>query len=449
MSNKVKINNAYIEDLTILIEKKKSEELIKIIESLHAVDIAEIIEYLSSEYIKYFYDLVPEEVSATVLIELEDNTREDLLQGLSPREIAEEVIEKLATDDAADLIAEFTKKKKEAVLSHIEDIRHASDISDLLSYPEGTAGTLMEKELIQVNENWNTVQCLEEIRKQANNVKKVYSIYVVNNNNKLLGLISLRKLLLTERSTAIKDIMFTDIISIKTTEENEYVANVMQKYNLVVLPVVDNLGALIGRITFDDVMDVAKEEAEKDYQMASGISEDVESKDSIWELTRARLPWLLIGMLGGLLVAQVIGLFNIEENFELALFIPLIAAMGGNVGVQSAAIVVQGLANESLRMENIFHKLVKELAVGLLNGITCSAIILAAAFALGYGIEISITVSVSLLVIIVFAALFGTIIPLTLQKHNIDPALATGPFITTINDVLGLFIYFWIGQIIL
>lgn len=449
MSNKVKINNAYIEDLTILIEKKKSEELIKIIESLHAVDIAEIIEYLSSEHIKYFYDLVPEEVSATVLIELEDNTREDLLQGLSPREIAEEVIEKLATDDAADLIAEFTKKKKEAVLSHIEDIRHASDISDLLSYPEGTAGTLMEKELIQVNENWNTVQCLEEIRKQANNVKKVYSIYVVNNNNKLLGLISLRKLLLTERSTAIKDIMFTDIISIKTTEENEYVANVMQKYNLVVLPVVDNLGALIGRITFDDVMDVAKEEAEKDYQMASGISEDVESKDSIWELTRARLPWLLIGMLGGLLVAQVIGLFNIEENFELALFIPLIAAMGGNVGVQSAAIVVQGLANESLRMENIFHKLVKELAVGLLNGITCSAIILAAAFALGYGIEISITVSVSLLVIIVFAALFGTIIPLTLQKHNIDPALATGPFITTINDVLGLFIYFWIGQIIL
>ncbi len=449
MSNKVKINNAYIQDLTVLIEKKKSEELIKIIESLHAVDIAEIIECLSSEYIKYFYDLVPEEVSANVLIELEDNTREDLLQGLSPREIAEEVIEKLATDDAADLIAEFTKKKKEAVLSHIEDIRHASDISDLLSYPEGTAGTLMEKELIQVNENWNTVQCLEEIRKQANNVKKVYSIYVVNNNNKLLGLISLRKLLLTERSTAIKDIMFTDIISIKTTEENEYVANVMQKYNLVVLPVVDDLGALIGRITFDDVMDVAKEEAEKDYQMASGISEDVESKDSIWELTRARLPWLLIGMLGGLIGAQVIGLFNIEENFELALFIPLIAAMGGNVGVQSAAIVVQGLANESLQMENIFHKLVKELAVGLLNGITCSAIILAASFALGYGIEISITVSLSLLVVIVFAALFGTIIPLTLQKYNIDPALATGPFITTINDVLGLFIYFWIGQIIL
>ena len=449
MSNKVKINNAYIQDLTVLIEKKKSEELIKIIESLHAVDIAEIIECLSSEYIKYFYDLVPEEVSANVLIELEDNTREDLLQGLSPREIAEEVIEKLATDDAADLIAEFTKKKKEAVLSHIEDIRHASDISDLLSCPEGTAGTLMEKELIQVNENWNTVQCLEEIRKQANNVKKVYSIYVVNNNNKLLGLISLRKLLLTERSTAIKDIMFTDIISIKTTEENEYVANVMQKYNLVVLPVVDDLGALIGRITFDDVMDVAKEEAEKDYQMASGISEDVESKDSIWELTRARLPWLLIGMLGGLIGAQVIGLFNIEENFELALFIPLIAAMGGNVGVQSAAIVVQGLANESLQMENIFHKLVKELAVGLLNGITCSAIILAASFALGYGIEISITVSLSLLVVIVFAALFGTIIPLTLQKYNIDPALATGPFITTINDVLGLFIYFWIGQIIL
>jgi magnesium transporter len=450
MSDKIEITRGYIEELTALIENKNSSKLFKIITKLHVADIAEIIEYLSNDHAKYFYNLIAnEEDSAAVLIEIEDDTRENLLQDLSAKEIAEEVIENLATDDAADVIGELSEDKKEEVLSHIEDIEHASDISDLLSYPEDTAGGLMEKELIKVNENWNTVQCLKEMRKQADNVKTVYTIYVVDDNNKLLGLMSLRRLLVTERATAIKDIMFTDIISVKATEENEDVSNIMQKYDLVVLPVVDDSARLLGRITIDDVMDVAKEEAEKDYQMASGISEDVESSDSIWELTRARIPWLLIGMLGGLFGAKIIGIFDLERNFELAFFIPLIAAMGGNVGIQSAAIVVQGLANDSLKMENMFQKLLKELGIGLLNGIICSLIILGATFLLGYSIELSITVSVSLLAVIVFAALFGTFIPLTLKKYNIDPALATGPFITTVNDVLGLFIYFMIGQAIL
>ena len=450
MSDKIEINNLYIEQLIVLIQKNDSSKLIKIITKLHTADVAEIIESLSTEYAKYFYKLITnEEDSAAVLIELEDNTRENLLRDLSAKEIAEEVIENLATDDAADLIGELSEDKKEEVLSYIEDVDHASDISDLLKYPEDTAGSLMEKELIKVNKDWNTVQCLKEMRKQADSVKKIYTIYVVDDREKLLGLMSLKTLLLTEKTTAVKDTMFTEIISVKATEENEEVANMMQKYDLIVLPVVDNTGRLLGRITIDDVMDVAKEEAEKDYQMASGILEDVESSDSIWELTRARIPWLLIGMVGGLLGAKVIGIFNLEKNFELAFFIPLIAAMGGNVGIQSAAIVVQGLANESLKMENIFQKLLKELGVGLLNGIICSLIILVAAFTLGYSIELSTTVSISLLAVIIFAALFGTFTPLTLKKYNIDPALATGPFITTANDVLGLFIYFWIGQAIL
>ena len=450
MSDRIEITSAYVEELIALIENKNASKLFEIITELHVADIAEIIDYLSAEHAKYFYNLIAnEEESAAVLIEIEDDTRENLLQDLSAKEIAEEVIDNLATDDAADVIGELSEDKKEEVLSHIENMEHASDISDLLSYAENTAGGLMAKELIKVNENWNTVQCLKEMRKQADNVKTVYTIYVVDDNDKLLGLMSLRRLLVTERATAIKDIMFTDIISVKATEENEDVANIMQKYDLVVLPVVDDSARLIGRITIDDVMDVAKEEAEKDYQMASGISEDVESSDSIWELTRARIPWLLIGMLGGIFGAKVIGIFDLERNFELAFFIPLIAAMGGNVGIQSAAIVVQGLANDSLKMENIFQKLLKELGIGLLNGVICSLIIFVVTFGLGYSIGLSITVSISLLAVIVFAALFGTFIPLTLKKYKIDPALATGPFITTVNDVLGLFIYFWIGQAIL
>jgi len=450
MSDKIEINSAYIIELTSIIEAKKSKELISRIEELHIADIAEIIEDLSLENAKYLFELISdEEKSAAVLVELEDDTREDLLEDLSAKEIAKEVIDNLESDDAADIIGELSEDKKEEVLSHIEDEELASDISDLLNYPENTAGGLMAKELIKVNENWNTVQCLKEMRKQAEGIKKVYTIYVVNNNDKLLGLLSLRKLLLTERSTSIKDIITTEIISVKATTDDKDVANIMHKYDLVALPVIDDLGKLIGRITVDDVMDVAKEEAEKDYQMASGISEDVESGDSVFELTRARLPWLIIGMLGGLLGAEVIGIFDLKENLELAFFIPLIAAMGGNVGVQSAAIVVQGLANDSLKMENIFQKLIKELGVGLLNGIICSVIILGAAFGLGYSMELSFTVSISLLAVIVFAAIFGTFIPLTLEKYKIDPALATGPFITTVNDVLGLFIYFWIGQAIL
>jgi magnesium transporter len=449
MSEKIKISAEFIQEISELIARDNLVKLQELLVDLHIADIAEILEGISLADARKLYAIIDEEKSAEILVELDDDLREDLLAELTSKEIAEEVIENLESDDAADVIGELPEEKQEEVLSHIEDKEHASDISDLLSFPEDSAGGLMAKEFIKVNENWNTLQCLREMRKQAEHVKKVHTIYVVDNDDVLLGSMSLRRLLLAETNTPVKEILKTEIISVKATEDDEVVANIMNKYDLVVLPVVDDESKLIGRITIDDVMDVVKEEAEKDYQMASGISEDVESRDNVWTLTRARLPWLLIGMMGGMLGAEVIGIFDIRENFELAFFIPLIAAMGGNVGVQSAAIVVQGLANDSLKMDNIFQKLLKELGVGLLNGIICSLIVLSAAFALGYGMALSLTVSISLLVVIVFAALFGTFVPLTLEKYEVDPALATGPFITTVNDVLGLFIYFLIGQAIL
>ena len=449
MSEQREITGQLIHEIRMQIGRKDTAKLQDLIDDLHVADIAEILEEISTTDAQFLYQFIAEEKSAEILVELDDDLREDLLADLTAKEIAEEVIDNLETDDAADVIGELSEEKQEEVLSLIEDKDHASDISDLLTYPEDTAGGLMAKELIKVNENWNTLQCLREMRKQAEHVKQVHTIYVVDNDDVLLGSMSLSGLLLTETNTPIKEIIKTEIISVKATEDDKDVANIMNKYDLIVLPVVDDMNRLIGRITIDDIMDVVKEEAEKDYQMASGISEDVESSDSVWAHTRARLPWLLIGMVGGLLGAKVIGIFDITENFELAFFIPLIAAMGGNVGVQSAAIVVQGLANDSLKLDSILSKLIKELGVGLLNGIICSIIILGAAFSLGYGLTLSLTVSISLLAVIVFAALFGTFVPLTLEKYEIDPALATGPFITTVNDVLGLFIYFWIGQMIL
>ena len=449
MSSKKEINRQFLSELSDFISNNSDKKTQSLICDLHIADIAEIIEELSIEQATYLFQLIDEERSAKILIEIEDETREHILSTLSSKEIATEVIENLESDDATDVLSELPKEQKEEILSLIEDDDHASDIEDLLNYPEDTAGGLMAKELIKVNENWTTIRCLKEMRKQSSEVKEVHTIYVVDDQDKLVGTLSLKRLLLTETKILINEIANYDIVSVIATEDDEEVANIMNKYDLIVMPVIDKKGVLLGRITIDDVIDVVKEEAEKDYQMASGITEDVESSDSVWQLTRARLPWLLIGLVGGLLGAKVIGIFEIDKNIELAFFIPLIAAMGGNVGVQSAAIVVQGLANESIKINTTLSKLVKELGVALLNGIICSTIIFGATFALNYPIDLSLTVSLSLFSVIVFAALFGTFVPLTLDKYKIDPALATGPFITTVNDILGLVIYFLIGQSIL
>ena len=449
MCKNKEINSQFLSELSNFISNNSDKKIQSLICDLHIADIAEIIEELSIEQATYLFQLIDEERSAQILIETEDETREHILSTLSSKEIAIKVIENLESDDATDVLSELPKEQKEEVLSLIEDDEHASDIEDLLNYPEDTAGGLMAKELIKVNENWTTIRCLKEMRKQSSEVKEVHTIYVVDNHEKLVGTLSVKRLLLTETKILINEIANYDIVSVIATEDDEEVANIMNKYDLIVMPVIDEKGVLLGRITIDDVMDVVKEEAEKDYQMASGITEDVESSDSIWQITRARLPWLLIGLVGGLLGAKVIGIFEIEKSIELAFFIPLIAAMGGNVGVQSAAIVVQGLANESIKINTILSKLVKELGVALLNAIICSTIIFGVTFALNYPIDLSLTVSLSLFSVIVFAALFGTFVPLTLDKYKIDPALATGPFITTVNDILGLVIYFLIGQSIL
>jgi len=449
MPKKININKDFIDNLVLIIKNKDYEQLQESLLNIHHADIAEIITNLSDFESQFLYENLHDETAALVLKEVEDEKRKTLLSKLSAKEIAVDVIDNLESDDAVDVILDLSEKKKEEVLSHIENEDYANDLSDLLKYEEDTAGSMMATELIKVNENWNTLECLKKMRKQAEYVKKVHTIYVVNNNNKLLGTMSLKRLLISNKDTKVRDIINSDVYYVKTDTSTEEIANLMNKYDLIILPVVNENQELLGRITIDDVIDVVKEEAEKDYQMASGIYEDIENNADILTITRVRLPWLIIGMIGGVLGAKVIGVFDIQKHFELALFIPLIAAMGGNVGVQSAAIVVQSLANKSLDIKNISEKLTKELAVGLLNGLICGCLVFLFTYILGYNLLLGITVSLSLIIVIIFAALFGTFIPLTLQKYNVDPAVATGPFITTISDILGLLIYFLIGQTIL
>ena len=446
---KFELTKEFLQEIIDKIDRQEFELLKTELSELHNVDIAELIEELDEEYGKILFELFEDETSAEILVELDEESREAVLEDLSSQEIAEDLIENLDSDDAADIIADLPSEKKVEVLSHIEDIEHASDIVDLLSYPENTAGGLMAKELIKVNEKWAVLRCVREMRKQAEEVDKVYTIYVVDDDDVLLGTLSLKKLLLSPEKTFIKNIYNEKVFSVKANSDDEEVANIMEKYDLIVLPVVDDLNRLIGRITIDDVVDVMKEEAMEDYNKASGISEQVDASDNILTLTRARLPWLLIGLMGGIMGAEVIGIFDIENNIELAFFTPLIAAMGGNVGVQSAAIIVQGLASNNLGMDSLAQRLIKELGVALLNGIICSGLIMIITSLIGYPNSISFTVSISLMAVIIFAALFGTFIPLVLDKYKVDPALATGPFITTVNDVLGLFIYFMIGKLFL
>ena len=443
------LTKQYLEKLNTAIDGGVENKVLELIKGLHAADISEILEEQSTKEATSFYALLPEELAADALVELDEDTRERFLENISSEDIAEKIIENLDSDDAADVIGSLSEKKQDEVIAHIENIEQAGDIIDLLNYDEDSAGGLMAKELVKVKVDWDVATCITEIRKQAKEVEKMYTVYAVDDNNILQGRISLKKLLLAPDSKKIKDLYNDEVILVQVYAAGEEVAQIMEKYDLVVIPVIDEIGRLLGRITIDDVVDFIREEAEKDYQMASGISENVESSDNAWVLTRARLPWLLIGLLGGILGAQVIEAYEgqIKIHPEMAFFIPLIAAMAGNVGVQSSAIVVQGLANNSLGLDGLWKRLFKELLVGLINGIVLSALIFMYNFFFSDDLTLGIIVSISLLSVVVFAAIFGTLVPLMLDKYKIDPALATGPFITTVNDVFGLFLYLYIGYL--
>ena len=441
------LTKEFLEQVHIAIQSNDFEWIDKNVLELHFVDIAEILDELPNVDAKAIYFRMDEETQADVLMELEEEVRDRFLKSLSKKEIAEQ-LENLDSDDAADILYEYDDTEIQEVISHMEDDEAADDIVDLLNYDEDTAGGLMQKEFLHAEIDWTVEQCLAEIREQAKEVDKVYTIYVVDNLNKLVGVLSLKALFFSEPGFKIRDLyQAKNIISVKVTDDQDEVMRLFDKYGLVSIPVLDYQNKLVGRITIDDVVDIIREEADRDFQLATGISEKVEDNASIFRITKARLPWLIIGMLGGTLGAKVISSFegSISHVPALAFFIPMITAMGGNVGVQSSAIVVQSLAKGN-QFKSIFAKLGKEVLVGLFNGLICSSLIFGIASIFGT-IDLGIVVSASLFVVIVFAAVMGTLIPLILDKYDIDPALATGPFITTLNDVLGLFIYFSIGML--
>ena len=445
------LSEELLKKIADLILAKKNTPLKKIVKDVHFADMAEIINELNEDQGIYLIKLFDSEKTSEILTELNEDVREKILKALSVKEIAD-AFEELDSDDAADILGELSEKRKEEVISEISDNNLADDLKELLSYKEDSAGGLMAKELVQANENWSITKCLKEIKKQGENVTRVHSIYVVDDKQKLIGRLSLKDLIISPAKKLIKDIYIPKVDSVNVYEDGEEVAKIMSKYDLEAIPVVNNKKQLVGRITIDDIVDLIKEEAEEDYLLAAGVQGDVEADDSIFELTKARLPWLFLGLVGGL------GSVFILEGFEevmnhptyktLFFFTPLIAAMAGNVGVQSSAIIVQGLANDVVK-GSLVSRLLKELGLSLINGFILGFLTILFGLATNLPIELSITISLSMLCVIVVAALIGTSVPILLDKKGIDPAIATGPFITTSNDIFGIFLFFYIAKIIL
>ncbi|MDD3458912.1 MAG: magnesium transporter [Weeksellaceae bacterium] len=445
------INKEFLNELSECIRGQNPRKTLEMLTDFHPADIADIFPKLELEEQSYLMSLLDADVSADVLLELEEEDRKRLLGQLSPKEIADVLITQMDTDDAVDVISELSENKQGEVISQIEDKEHAQDIVDLLRYNEDTAGGLMRKEYVEVNKNWTVLRAIREMRRQAEDMKEVYSIYVVDDDNLLLGTLSLKKLLTTSSSTKLDQVYNEKVRFVSVNEKDVEVANMIQKYDLMEIPVVDELKRLQGVITVDDIIDVLREEADENYQLAAGITRNVDASDNILTLTKARLPWLLIGMFGGLGAASIIHGFEeaLSKYTALILFIPLIQSTAGNVGIQSSAIVVQGLANGSIKGK-IAQRLLKEFLLGLLNGIGISAIVLIISyFIFDTAVLISLTIVIALTTVIINAAVIGTFIPIFLHKKGIDPAVSTGPFITTSNDILGIFIYFMIAKMIL
>ncbi|MBL7856900.1 MAG: magnesium transporter [Cyclobacteriaceae bacterium] len=412
------------------------------LQDVKPADITTLLYEFNSEESKYVMDMLPIELQAEIIRDLDTETRQRFLKVYLPKEIIN-FLNQLASDDAADILNELPIKVREQVLSGLEtELR--TQVTELLRYEPNVAGGLMAKELIKAYVHWTVVQCVEEIRKQAENVSKFYAVYVVDDQEKLVGKVALQDLIISDARKRVADISEHDIVSVETYMEDSEVAEIMQKYDLESVPVVNVQGQLVGRITIDDVVDVITEQADEERQIMAGISEDVEEDDSVWRNTRARLPWLLIGIFGGLMNAKFMGLFEAElaRITAIAFFTPLIQATGGNVGIQSSSLIVQSLANPDFVDEGLWNRLVKVFFVAILNGLFLSILVFGANVLLFQEYELSMVVSIALCSVVLFASFIGTLTPLILNRFGFNPALAAGPFITTINDLLGLTVYF-------
>ena len=446
-----------LDDFKFLIDQRQDAKLRNILISMHPSDIAELGERLgNNEELVYLFNLMDAETASEAIMELEETVREHLIEKLENRRLSE-LVDEMDSDDAADFVSEIPEEDKEEVLEHVEQ-EDVDEVRELLKHPEDTAGGIMALEIIAVRDDSSVDEAIDEIRRKAEEVEDIYNVYVVDKANKLTGMVTMKDLILAKGNTSVANIVLKEVFAVPVNMDQEEVAKLARKYDLVSIPVVDDQDYLLGRITIDDIVDVIQDEATEDIHKMAGLTDEEEIRETaVFKIVKARIPWLVWGLFGGLISAWVMGEYHttLQNKITLAFFVPIIMAMAGNIGIQSSALVVRGLATGEIVPQDLMWRCFKEIKVALLNGIILSFILLAT-ISTGWGsqdgtahYDLAILISVSLLIIIVVAGVLGSTIPLVLKKVKVDPALATGPFITTSNDIIGLFLYLKLAELFL
>ena len=438
-----------LDDIAFLIEARDEPKLRAIALGSQPADLADVLMHFDRDHRHFLFNLLDTETAAGVILELDEATRHDLVERLEERRITE-LVGEMESDDAADFVGELPDEVANEVLQKIEP-EESAEVQSLMKHEEDTAGGIMALELIAVAGNQTVDQAIQEIRKKAKEVTEVYDVYVVDRSGKLIGTLALQKLILAGPLMRVSEIMERDFISVEVGTDQEVVANLVRKYDLVAMPVVDKEGRLAGRITIDDVVDVMQEEAVEDISHMAGISSETSvHEQSVLRISRVRLPWLIIGLFGGIVAALLLSFFENalkSEILVLLFFVPVVMAMGGNAGIQSSTIIVRGLATGDIDLSDTWRRLLREVRVAILNGILCAIAICFIIMLAWKDPQMGILVGASLLCVMFTASIVGASVPLVLKRFDIDPAIATGPFITISNDILGLFIYMGIASV--
>ncbi len=438
----IRIDKELLENVSLLIEEQDSGSLLNIITDLHPADIAEVINHLDYDDAEYLFHLLDNDTAAEVITEIDEDLREKILQDIDTDKITD-IVDELDIDDATDIVSDLPENIAEHVLQNI-DVEDSEDVKELLKYAEDSAGGIMSSDFVWVRDNVTIRAAIREVRNHAEEFEQIYHIYVLNNNDQLVGFVPLKELLINPLKTRITDVMEEDLIYVTPDMDQEEVANIMEKYDLVAIPVVDDNKVMLGRITIDDIVDVIQEEAEEDLQKMAGLTDDEEYSHSTLKVTRIRLPWLMVSLAGELISAVVLSSFqaSIEKLIVASFFIPVVMAMGGSSGSQAAIVMVRSLSSDELWFSKAFKRLWKEFRVAILNALACSIVLLAATYIFFHSeLFFSGILAISLTIIMINATMIGAVVPVLLKKLGIDPAIATGPFVTTMNDVLGLIIY--------
>ena len=435
------INGKLIENIRGFIYRNNSEALAKIMDELRPADVADIIEHMRPNERFFIFNILETERAGDILIEIESPVQKQILGGLDNR-LVSEILQEVDSDEAADIIGNLPDRRAKDVIKTLgEDL--SEQLEKLLQYGKDTAGGIMDLEFISALKDATVGDVITMIRENKKKVENFYHVWIVDSLERLVGVVSLKDLIIEAPDRKISEIMNREVISVDVHRDQEDVARLFERYDLVNMPVVDANYLLVGCITHDDIIDVIEEEVDEDLSLMTGTIGQEIAEESTLKISKARLPWLIAGVFGGIVAAAVIKQFetSLERVIALSFFFPVIMAIGGNTGTQAATIIVRGMATGDIRLVNIRKRLWLEMKVAFVNGIICGILLgLIVGFWLSdYGL--GAIVALAGVLIILNAGFIGSAVPFVLRKLNIDPALATGPFITTLNDILGLLIY--------